>query len=294
MTRSERDHVLVGLIGEGIGQSLSPAAAPARGRPPGHPADLHDHRLAATCRWTPRTCPTCCAGRRCSATAGSTSPTRSSRTIVKHLDELSDEARAVGAVNTVVFEGGRTRGYNTDWSGFRRGFERELRRRAPRPRGAARRRRSRVGRGPRHAQPRRRPPDAGRPGRGQGRAAGRRRSPASSARTGSPSARRTTCPSCWPARRASSTPRRSGWRTTRARPIADSDLRPRPVGRRHRLPADRHRAAAARPGPSARGRSRRWHERVPGGRGVRVLHRRDRRRRRDAGRLGRAARGSSV
>lgn len=46
--------------------------------------------------------------------------------IVRHLDELSSEARAVGAVNTVVFNDGVSVGYNTDWSGFRRGFERSF------------------------------------------------------------------------------------------------------------------------------------------------------------------------
>jgi shikimate dehydrogenase len=35
------------------------------------------------------------------------------------LTDLSDEARAIGSVNTVVFAGGRRAGYNTDWSGFR-------------------------------------------------------------------------------------------------------------------------------------------------------------------------------
>jgi shikimate dehydrogenase len=35
------------------------------------------------------------------------------------LTDLSDEARAIGSVNTVVFAGGRRAGHNTDWSGFR-------------------------------------------------------------------------------------------------------------------------------------------------------------------------------
>lgn len=38
--------------------------------------------------------------------------------IMPLLDELSDEARALGAVNTVLFQGGRTIGYNTDYAGF--------------------------------------------------------------------------------------------------------------------------------------------------------------------------------
>src|SRR5262245_26310403 len=35
------------------------------------------------------------------------------------LHQVSDDARAIGAVNTVVLSGGRRIGYNTDWWGFR-------------------------------------------------------------------------------------------------------------------------------------------------------------------------------
>jgi shikimate dehydrogenase len=42
------------------------------------------------------------------------------------LDELSDEAAAMGAVNTVVFRDGKAIGHNTDGSGWRWGFERAL------------------------------------------------------------------------------------------------------------------------------------------------------------------------
>ena len=43
------------------------------------------------------------------------------------LDKLSSDARAIGAVNTVVFEAdGGTVGHNTDWYGFAESFRREL------------------------------------------------------------------------------------------------------------------------------------------------------------------------
>jgi shikimate dehydrogenase len=43
------------------------------------------------------------------------------------LDEISPEARLIGAVNTVTIDrDGRTRGHNTDRIGFRRGFEESL------------------------------------------------------------------------------------------------------------------------------------------------------------------------
>lgn len=46
--------------------------------------------------------------------------------VLRHLDELSPDAAALGAVNTVVFRDGRAIGHNTDWSGFARAFDRGL------------------------------------------------------------------------------------------------------------------------------------------------------------------------
>ena len=46
--------------------------------------------------------------------------------VIPLLDSLSDEARAMGAVNTVVFDAGHATGHNTDGSGWRWGFERTL------------------------------------------------------------------------------------------------------------------------------------------------------------------------
>lgn len=43
--------------------------------------------------------------------------------ILPHLDALSAEAKAIGAVNTVVFEGAKTTGYNTDAWGFAQSFK---------------------------------------------------------------------------------------------------------------------------------------------------------------------------
>lgn len=40
------------------------------------------------------------------------------RRVLPLLDEVSPEAAAIGAVNTVVIEGGRAIGHNTDWTGF--------------------------------------------------------------------------------------------------------------------------------------------------------------------------------
>jgi shikimate dehydrogenase len=46
--------------------------------------------------------------------------------VLEHLDELSPDAEALGAVNTVVLRGGRAVGHNTDWSGFARAFDHGL------------------------------------------------------------------------------------------------------------------------------------------------------------------------
>lgn len=46
--------------------------------------------------------------------------------VIPLLDELSDDARAIGAVNTVVLRDGRRIGHNTDCSGFAESFRRGL------------------------------------------------------------------------------------------------------------------------------------------------------------------------
>jgi shikimate dehydrogenase len=46
--------------------------------------------------------------------------------IIPLLDELKGDAEALGAVNTVVFQNGRSIGHNTDWWGFAESFKREL------------------------------------------------------------------------------------------------------------------------------------------------------------------------
>ncbi|GIH97290.1 shikimate dehydrogenase [Planobispora siamensis] len=46
--------------------------------------------------------------------------------VIPHLDELSADAATLGAVNTVVFDGDRAVGHNTDWTGFAESFARGL------------------------------------------------------------------------------------------------------------------------------------------------------------------------
>lgn len=48
------------------------------------------------------------------------------QTVIPLLDELSDDARALNAVNTVVLKDGKRIGHNTDWWGFAESFRRGL------------------------------------------------------------------------------------------------------------------------------------------------------------------------
>jgi shikimate dehydrogenase len=48
------------------------------------------------------------------------------QTVLPFLDDLSEDARALGAVNTIVFDGDRAIGHNTDWWGFAESFRRGL------------------------------------------------------------------------------------------------------------------------------------------------------------------------
>lgn len=48
------------------------------------------------------------------------------QTVIEHLDELSDAARTVEAVNTVVFRDGKRFGHNTDYWGYTQAFSQTL------------------------------------------------------------------------------------------------------------------------------------------------------------------------
>ena len=48
-------------------------------------------------------------------------------TIIPFLDSISKKARKIGAINTIVFESdGKTKGYNSDWYGFKKAIEKNL------------------------------------------------------------------------------------------------------------------------------------------------------------------------
>lgn len=116
---------LVGLVGTGVGPSLTPALHMAEGRAQGldyvyRTIDLNavgvaPERIGEVLDWA--------------RTFGFnalniTHPCK--RLVIEHLDDIDELAAELGAVNTVVFDGPRAVGYNTDTTGFALGFREGL------------------------------------------------------------------------------------------------------------------------------------------------------------------------
>ncbi|MFD5159323.1 shikimate dehydrogenase [Streptomyces hawaiiensis] len=120
-----KESYLVGLIGSGIGPSLSPALhereAGRRGLrlvyrlididPLGVPPEAVGDLLRAA---------------RDLGFDGLNITHPCKQLVIEHLDALAPQAEALGAVNTVVFEDGRAVGHNTDVTGFAASFARGL------------------------------------------------------------------------------------------------------------------------------------------------------------------------
>ncbi|WP_345816077.1 shikimate dehydrogenase [Paraburkholderia sp. PREW-6R] len=116
---------LVGLIGSGIGGSLTPAMHEEEGSRLGlhyvyRRIDLEALKLDMSALSDLLTA----AERMGYNGLNVTYPCK--QAIIPLLDELSDDARALGAVNTVLLKDGKRIGHNTDWSGFARAFQRGL------------------------------------------------------------------------------------------------------------------------------------------------------------------------
>ena len=119
------DGYLVGLIGAGIGPSLSPA--------------LHEREAAELgldyryLRWdldelgaSPAAVGELLARARAEGYRGLNITHPCKQLVLERLDEIDEDAAALGAVNAVVFHGRRAIGHNTDHSGFARSFRRGL------------------------------------------------------------------------------------------------------------------------------------------------------------------------
>jgi shikimate dehydrogenase len=117
--------LLLGLIGAGIQRSMSPALHEEEGRHHGlrvhyQLIDLDSARVGVDAL------PELMRAVRAIGFAGLNITFPCKQAVIPLLDSLSDEARAIGAVNTVVREGDRLVGHNTDGPGWSWGFQRAL------------------------------------------------------------------------------------------------------------------------------------------------------------------------
>ncbi|HUG22286.1 shikimate dehydrogenase [Piscinibacter sp.] len=117
--------LLAGLIGAGIQRSLTPAMQEEEARH--HGLRLH-YQLIDLERTgeSPAQLPALLTAARIMGFAGLNITYPCKQAVVPLLDELSPEAQAMGAVNTVVVRDGRLVGHNTDGSGWAWGFRRAL------------------------------------------------------------------------------------------------------------------------------------------------------------------------
>jgi shikimate dehydrogenase len=117
--------ILCGLIGSGIQRSLSPALQTEEARHHGLRLHYQLIDIDASSRGTD-VLPTLIEAARVMRFAGLNITFPCKQLVIPLLDALSEEARAIGAVNTVVREGDRLVGYNTDGPGWSWGFRRAL------------------------------------------------------------------------------------------------------------------------------------------------------------------------
>lgn len=111
------DRVLLGLIGAGILHSRSPAQ---------HEGEAAAHHLRCQYRLVDLDAlgldadalPDLLRAAERFGFAGLNITFPCKQAVLPHLDRLSPDAAALGAVNTVVFADGRRVGHNTDWSGY--------------------------------------------------------------------------------------------------------------------------------------------------------------------------------
>ncbi len=121
----DRTSYLLGLLGAGIGGSLTPAMQEREGRESG--LDLVYRLLDAEQRgFDADDLPEVLAWAQRLGFDGLNITHPYKQRVIPLLDELSDDADDLGAVNTVVFRDGRMLGRNTDWSGWGRAFRRQL------------------------------------------------------------------------------------------------------------------------------------------------------------------------
>ncbi|MEW9617840.1 shikimate dehydrogenase [Shinella sp. S4-D37] len=125
MTETLLKPMKAGLIGAGIQASLTPAMHMREGAAQGLPYDyelIDLSRIGATPDDLPRLLDA--AEERGLSGLNITHPCKQS--VIPLLDDLSPQARDLGAVNTIVLHEGRRSGHNTDWWGFAESFRKGL------------------------------------------------------------------------------------------------------------------------------------------------------------------------
>lgn len=125
MSATDPRRVLAGLIGSHIQASLTPALHMREGAEQGmqYRYELFDLDQTAG---GPLALGSLIASAQEQGYAGLNITHPCKQTVLPLLDELSVDAKALGAVNTVVLAGGRRVGHNTDWWGFAESFKRGL------------------------------------------------------------------------------------------------------------------------------------------------------------------------
>jgi len=120
-----KSQFLVGLIGEGIQASLSPALHEEEAKKQG--LTLH-YRLIDLARdgRSAADLPRLIDSAEAEGFDGLNITHPCKQAVLPLLTELSEDARAIGAVNTVVFRNGKRKGFNTDCSGFAMSFGQKL------------------------------------------------------------------------------------------------------------------------------------------------------------------------
>jgi shikimate dehydrogenase len=115
----------VGLVGAGIAESLSPALHEREAAALGldyeyELLDLDELGVA------PEDVGRLVDDARADGFAGLNVTHPCKQLVLSHVDELSPQAQALRAVNTILFRDGHASGHNTDWPGFERSFARGL------------------------------------------------------------------------------------------------------------------------------------------------------------------------
>lgn len=117
--------VIVGLVGKGIQKSRTPAMHEAEGRRQGfrYVYELLDIETMGT---NPPPLAEIIKAAEVCGFCGLNITFPFKREVIDHLDDLSETARAVGSVNTVVFRDGKRFGHNTDKWAFAESFRQSM------------------------------------------------------------------------------------------------------------------------------------------------------------------------